>query len=140
MSGGSLGNYGFHQCEYAAEDLRSEIARNGQPDEDGYERDPWMPETLNTFGMIADLLDAAAQAWRDADWLISGDTSEDNWLSDETCEVPNREQQIVDVKTLLAPIIEKNRDQIGTHGPDCWQWHHGCLAVAVMARIGGHDA
>ena len=26
----------------------------------------------------------AAEAWKDADWLVSGDTSESNWMSETT--------------------------------------------------------
>lgn len=73
MSGGSLGEYGFYNIEHAQVDLRYEI------DQGTYE-----PETVAQLEAVYALMGAAAAAWKDADWLVSGDTSESNWMSETT--------------------------------------------------------
>ena len=85
MSGGSIGEYGFHRVRDAAYEIRTEIRR--QPERDEY---AYRPETLDRFEQVAKLLDIAADAWKDVDWLVSCDTGEGNWLSPEVAEVLDR--------------------------------------------------
>ena len=73
MSGGSLGEYGFYKIEYAQVDLRRSI-----------ESGCYSPETVAQLEAIHALMGNAAAAWKDADWLVSGDTSEGNWMSETT--------------------------------------------------------
>lgn len=37
---------------------------------------------------------------------------------------------------LIAPILARiDPEKIATHGPDCYQWHVECLALAVHCRL-----
>jgi len=88
VSGGTLGQYGFHQVEQVASDLREQADDEVWDDwTSQYEANTYTAETRAAFLKIADLLDLAAKAWKDADWLLSGDSSEDNWLSLEVAAI-----------------------------------------------------
>jgi hypothetical protein len=91
MSGGTIGSYGFSEVEDAASQIRSIINTNEAEAEYGIR---YAPETLERFKQIANLLDAAAVAWKDVDWLVSGDTGEDDWVSTGTL-------------AALAPVTEE---------------------------------
>ncbi len=73
MSGGSLGEYGFYAIGHAQVDLRHEI-----------DAGDYSPETVEQLEAIHTLMGNAAAAWKDADWLVSGDTSEGDWMSETT--------------------------------------------------------
>ena len=73
MSGGSLGEYGVYTIGRAQVDLRDEI-----------DAGDYSPETAAHLEAIHALMGNAAAAWKDADWLVSGDTSESNWMSETT--------------------------------------------------------
>lgn len=73
MSGGSLGEYGFYAIGHAQVDLRHAI-----------DAGDYSPETVEQLEAIHTLMGNAAAAWKDADWLVSGDTSEGNWMSETT--------------------------------------------------------
>lgn len=32
---------------------------------------------------------------------------------------------------VIATVIETHKDSIGTHWPECWKYHAGCLAVLL---------
>ena len=73
MSGGSLGEYGFYAIGHAQVDLRHAI-----------DAGDYSHETVAQLEAIHALMGNAAAAWKDADWLVSGDTSESNWMSETT--------------------------------------------------------
>jgi hypothetical protein len=37
--------------------------------------------------------------------------------------------------TLVNPIVEAGKGQIGTHSDRCFEYHHGCLAVLVQSLL-----
>lgn len=37
---------------------------------------------------------------------------------------------------VIATVIETHKDSIGTHWPECWKHHAGCLAV-LLRDMGG---
>lgn len=39
---------------------------------------------------------------------------------------------------VIATVVETHKDTIGTHYPECWKYHVGCLAV--LLRDLGADA
>ena len=41
------------------------------------------------------------------------------------------ERQHAELRAMIAPIIERTKDQIGTHSDRCFEYHVACLAVAV---------
>lgn len=42
----------------------------------------------------------------------------------------------VELEALIAPILARiDPEKITTHGPDCYQWHVECLALAVQRRL-----
>ncbi len=90
MSGGHLNGNGYHY--HHARDAADELRREAEPlvwDEYD-ERDvpnQFTEETRVRFRQVSDLLEAAARAWKEADYLLSGDTGEDTWLSEETLTV-----------------------------------------------------
>jgi hypothetical protein len=53
----------------------------------------------------------------------------------EAIRAAQRESRNSRLRTLIAPILARTEGQIGTHSPDCYQYHVGCLAVAVRAAI-----
>lgn len=73
MSGGSLGSYGFYELNQAQADLRREI-----------DAGEYSPATVSQLEAIITLMQVAESAWKDADWLVSGDTGESSWLSETT--------------------------------------------------------
>jgi len=43
---------------------------------------------------------------------------------------------IAEIRALIAPILARiDPDKVATHGPDCYQWHVECLALAVQRRL-----
>lgn len=87
MSGGAIGQYGYHRLRDAAAELRGWVANGGHdPDPTWVHADtpPLRPETLARFEQAAALMEQAAEAWRDVDYLLASDTGEDSWLSQST--------------------------------------------------------
>lgn len=40
-----------------------------------------------------------------------------------------------ELRTLVEPIIDRSKDQVGTHYPNCHEYHVACLAVLVSDTI-----
>lgn len=78
MSGRIIGSFGYYRMQDVAYDLKREIEHRGF----------YYPQDVQTqLTQIVGLLEIAVTAARDADYLLSGDTGEDDWLTPEVAEV-----------------------------------------------------
>jgi hypothetical protein len=82
MSGGSF-DYLQWRIFQAAKDIELEAEKWSKPRPDEWSEDhmiePYNQETIDGFLIAAKLCTAAAMAMHDVDWLLSGDTGEDNF-------------------------------------------------------------
>lgn len=80
MSGGSL-DYAYQKTERFAEKLRERLEARGNVLHGRRREEPeWDPETRSKLYAIARLADYAAAMMMEAEWLYSGDTSEETFL------------------------------------------------------------
>ena len=55
-------------------------------------------------------------------------------LAAADAHLPSVEQ----IAEVIAAVIEAHKDSIGTHYPECWKYHAGCLAV-LLRDMGAAD-
>lgn len=82
-----------------------------------------------------------AEALAAARWKTIGVYMRENaeWeLRTHTAEraLSRAEEAIDRINALLAPVLERvDREQVGTHGPECHTRHLGCLALAIERAL-----
>ena len=79
MSGGSF-DYAYARMHEFADDLRNKLAEQGQV-VDGWKVGTWEPAVAVKLAEIVTLVDYAAKLAKEAEWLYSGDTSEDTFMA-----------------------------------------------------------
>ena len=80
MSGGSF-NYAYCRVNEFADDLGMRIDEADAIDEFGYQPNKFSPAVLSSLRSIESLARLTAQLMREAEWLYSGDTSEESFLA-----------------------------------------------------------
>ena len=111
MSGGSF-DYACYRVDQFADELGLRLDEFDKKDEWGYQPNKFEPETLAKLREIEALARHTAKLMKEAEWLYSGDTSDDSFMMRVT-EIESSNVEVQGRAAALAPRSVHCNDGLG---------------------------